>query len=224
MAIVRPKAIDDALAREPKRSGGWWQAAFLPREECAARAGEESCRTPLRQRRSRRSRPSARSSHERPRGSCARTDMEANWRHAHLVSKGRHLGSCNDLLQRRDGGGRPEQASCHPFRPLYPRRVRTARSNEDPRGPQSSGTRDGPHPVDRSPDRGLGGWHFRFGLLISRLTGPLASRSTRSGAFTRYPRQRSSPQGRNGGAGSSAADERGPKGDAQPSSGPSYYS
>ena len=33
MAIVRPEAIDAAPVHGPKRSGGWREAAFLPREE-----------------------------------------------------------------------------------------------------------------------------------------------------------------------------------------------
>ncbi len=47
--------------------------SFLASRGMALAPGEESCRTPLRQRRSRRSRPSARSGHERPCGTRSRT-------------------------------------------------------------------------------------------------------------------------------------------------------
>src|SRR5208337_2058324 len=76
MAIGKPKAIDDAPAgRGPHRACamGWPQGrseaedgvgkTFLPREEWAKPRGRKSIRPPLRLRRSRRSGPSARSSH-----------------------------------------------------------------------------------------------------------------------------------------------------------------
>src|SRR5450432_2953732 len=77
MAIGEPKAIDDAPAgRGPHRAHakGWPQGrsaaedgggeSFLFREEWASAQGKKVDPTPLRLRRSRRSRPSARSSQE----------------------------------------------------------------------------------------------------------------------------------------------------------------
>src|ERR1700727_2468089 len=64
MAICRPEAIDDAplAGRSTAEDGGG--ESFLPREECRLRRqGKKVSPTPLRLRRSRRSRPSARSSH-----------------------------------------------------------------------------------------------------------------------------------------------------------------
>jgi len=53
-------------------------------------------------------------------------------------------------------------------------------------------------------------------VLPLRPAGPRPPRSTRSGAFARLPRVRDrARQGRSGAAGSSAADEPGPKGDAR---------
>ncbi|PWR19953.1 hypothetical protein DKG75_16025 [Zavarzinia compransoris] len=64
MAIDRPEAIDAAPARRPKRSGGWQPGNFLvSRGMTAQPAGEERRSAPLPHRRSRRSRPSARSAH-----------------------------------------------------------------------------------------------------------------------------------------------------------------
>src|SRR6202790_3651747 len=73
MAIGRPEALDDAPARGPERSGGWRRGTFLPREEWANRGPHGACPVGwkaqgkkvspalLRLRRSRRSRPSAKS-------------------------------------------------------------------------------------------------------------------------------------------------------------------
>src|SRR5215510_8684257 len=59
MAICRPKAIDDAPVFGPERSGGWRRGEFLVlREEWAKAQGKKVDPPPLRQRRSRRSRPS----------------------------------------------------------------------------------------------------------------------------------------------------------------------
>jgi hypothetical protein len=62
MAIGKPKAIDDAplVGRSAAQDGGG--ESFLPREEWASAQGKKVDPTPLRLRRARRSRPSARSS------------------------------------------------------------------------------------------------------------------------------------------------------------------
>jgi hypothetical protein len=64
MAFGKPKAIDDAPVRGPERSGGCGGESYLPREEWASAQGEKVSPRPLRLRRSRHSRPSARSSRE----------------------------------------------------------------------------------------------------------------------------------------------------------------
>src|SRR5215510_3587607 len=62
MAICRPKAIAAAPVFGPERSGGWRRRDFLGRRGMRVSAGEESLGAALRHRRSRRSRPLARSS------------------------------------------------------------------------------------------------------------------------------------------------------------------
>lgn len=72
MAIGWPEAIGAAPARRPKRSGGWQPGDFVVSRGMPAQpAGEESRSAPLRHRRSRRSRPSARSAHRRGRLECS---------------------------------------------------------------------------------------------------------------------------------------------------------
>jgi len=66
MAICRPEAIDDAPARGPERSGGWRRWDFLASRGMGEAQGKKVSPTPLRLRRSRRSRPLARSAKERP--------------------------------------------------------------------------------------------------------------------------------------------------------------
>ncbi len=69
MAIVRPEAIGAAPARGPEHRGGRRTDGFLASRGMAARPGEESCPAGVAASRSRRSRPSARSSHlKRPHG------------------------------------------------------------------------------------------------------------------------------------------------------------
>ena len=68
MAIDWPEAIGAAPACRPERSGGWRPGDFLVSRGMPAKpGGEESRSAPLRHRRSRRSRPSARSAHQRGR-------------------------------------------------------------------------------------------------------------------------------------------------------------
>src|SRR6202011_3068779 len=62
MAIGRPEAIDDAPARGPERSGGWRRRDFLASRGMGEAQGKKVSLALLRLRRSRRSRPSARSS------------------------------------------------------------------------------------------------------------------------------------------------------------------
>jgi len=69
MAICRPEAIDDAPARGPERSGGWRRWDFLASRGMGEAQGKKVSPPPLRHRRSRRRRPLARSSHQRPGGS-----------------------------------------------------------------------------------------------------------------------------------------------------------
>src|SRR5262249_35647968 len=69
MAICRPKAIDDAPVFGPKRTGGWRRRDFLASRGMGEARGKKVLPRSLRHRRSRRSRPLARSSHQRPRGS-----------------------------------------------------------------------------------------------------------------------------------------------------------
>src|SRR5437867_1833924 len=62
MAIGKPKAIDDAPARGPEWSGGWRRRDFVASRGMGAAQGKKVDPTPLWLRRSRRSRPPARSS------------------------------------------------------------------------------------------------------------------------------------------------------------------
>ena len=71
MAIEGPGAIDDALACEPKHSGGWRSGGFLASRGMRVAQGKKVARPPLRHRRSRRSRPSVRSGHQEARGTRA---------------------------------------------------------------------------------------------------------------------------------------------------------
>src|SRR6202790_4388989 len=73
MAIGKPEAIDDARleGRSAAEDGGG--ESFLPREEWASAQGKKVSPAPLRLRRSRRSRPSARSSQEEAVWSAHRT-------------------------------------------------------------------------------------------------------------------------------------------------------
>src|SRR5260370_41405087 len=66
MAICRPEVIDDAPARGPERSGGWRRSDFLASRGMGEAQGKKGEPTPLRLRRSRRSRPPPRSAKERP--------------------------------------------------------------------------------------------------------------------------------------------------------------
>ena len=66
MAICRPEAIDAAPAGGPERSGGWRRDDFLASRGMGEAQGKKVEPPPLRLRRSRRSRPLARSAIERP--------------------------------------------------------------------------------------------------------------------------------------------------------------
>ena len=84
----RPAGGDRRRTRrcEPQRSGGWRQTAILLRDAKPLAAAENSWRPPLRHRRSRRSRPSARSGHPRQRGAHqTRTALER-----HVAALGIH--------------------------------------------------------------------------------------------------------------------------------------
>src|SRR3984893_2690275 len=73
MAIGRPEAIDDAPARGPERSGGWRRRDFLASRGMGEAQGKKVSSALLRLRRSRRSRPSARSSQREAVWSACRT-------------------------------------------------------------------------------------------------------------------------------------------------------
>jgi hypothetical protein len=66
MAICRPEAIDAAPVHGPKQSGGWRRGDFLASRGMGVAQGKKVEPPPLRLRRSRRSRPLARSANERP--------------------------------------------------------------------------------------------------------------------------------------------------------------
>src|SRR5262249_17976906 len=63
MAICRPKAIDDAPVFGPERGGGGRRRDFLASGGMGEAQGKKVSPPPLRHRRSRRSRPLAKSSH-----------------------------------------------------------------------------------------------------------------------------------------------------------------
>jgi hypothetical protein len=65
MAIVEPGAVDDAARRARSAAEDGGRATFLAREEWALAQGKKVERPPLRLRRPRQSRPSARSGHKR---------------------------------------------------------------------------------------------------------------------------------------------------------------
>ncbi len=73
MAICRPRTIGDAPARGPERSGGHRCGDFLVSRGMGEAQGKKVATTVLRLRRSRRSRSSARSSHQRGHVRCVRT-------------------------------------------------------------------------------------------------------------------------------------------------------
>ena len=106
MAIVRPEAIDDALAlasRSAAEDGGRGLSCLARNDGLPS--GEESFRPPLRHRRSRRSRPSARSGHPRQRG--ARLSRTA-WREGRGGlrtdrTRGGQARSQNDMHRRTNG-------------------------------------------------------------------------------------------------------------------------
>jgi hypothetical protein len=66
MAICRPEAIDAAPVHGPEQSGGWRRGDFLASRGMGEAQGKKVEPPPLRLRRSRRSRPLARSAKERP--------------------------------------------------------------------------------------------------------------------------------------------------------------
>ena len=100
-----PEAIDAAPARGPKRSGGWRRRDFLASRGMGEAQGKKVAPPPLRLRRSRRSRPTARSSHGEAVG---RTPNSILGR-----SRGQPEGSCKGsrLTGRRDGGHGTEKGS-----------------------------------------------------------------------------------------------------------------
>ena len=121
MAICRPEAIDDAPARGPEQSGGWRRGDFLASRGMGEAQGKKVEPTPLRLRRSRRSRPLARSANERPsvaRRTATSGEVVANLkgpaqehRHhgrrdgGHSVEKGRHRLSPTDRTTTRPATG-----------------------------------------------------------------------------------------------------------------------
>jgi hypothetical protein len=90
MAIGRPEAIDAAPARGRSTAEDGGGETFLPREEWALAQGKKVDPTPLRLRRSRRSRPLARSA-KREAARFARTEQhpqEKTWRMPVSLLKG----------------------------------------------------------------------------------------------------------------------------------------
>jgi len=79
MAICRPEAIDDAPARGPEQSGGWRRRDFLASRGMGEAQGKKVSPPPLRLRRSRRSRPLARSAKERPWVRAEQHPQEKTW-------------------------------------------------------------------------------------------------------------------------------------------------
>jgi len=226
MAILRPEAIDDAAFTPAAQ-----RRTAARRLSCLARnagsgvpgrlvawggpAGEESCRTPLRQRRSRRSRPSARSSQERTRGTQppdrpgdALTTGSAHKRATAQLGKqhSSHAGLSRPIPER------PRSLSGVLCTPLVGAVARTPR--------WCCTTLDEPDPlltVGSSPHllwaRSAAGPNCGAALAIL-VPIHVLPRSTRRGA-SRAPSVRDrTRQGRSGAAGSSEADEPGPKGDA----------
>ena len=122
MAICRPEAIDAAPVRGPEQSGGWRRDDFLAARGMGEAQGKKVEPPPLRLRRSRRSRPLARSAKERPwvaRRTASSGEVVANlkgpaqedWHTGrtdggHSVEKRRHHPSSTDRRQR------PSPASC----------------------------------------------------------------------------------------------------------------
>jgi DNA-binding transcriptional LysR family regulator len=105
MAIGKPEAIDDAplAGRSAAEDGGGER--FLSREEWASAQGKKASPSPLRLRRSRRSRPSVRSSQRE------------------VVAR-----APNSILGGRRGGGRVPLAICRARRAKENKRWRTART------------------------------------------------------------------------------------------------
>ncbi len=177
----------------------------MPREECGIRgsratcrlggpAGEESCRLPLRQRRSRRSRPSARSSHERLRWTRSRTghgDAMVTGSPAHE----RHPGSVASILSRPAA----DHADAGTTSPLGVGLFAARRDRLKERSERSCTTLDKTHPLPSAsnPPRRR---HARRHRPFARPRATLASRPRPalplSEAFAGAPsRQGSSPSG-----------------------------
>jgi hypothetical protein len=93
-----PEAIDAAPARGPKRSGGWRRGDFLASRGMGEAQGKKVAPPPLRLRRSRRSRPTARSSQGEAVGRAPNSILGR--------SRGQSEGACKGarLTGRRDGG------------------------------------------------------------------------------------------------------------------------
>ena len=98
----RPAGGDRRRTRpcEPQRSGGWRPTAILLRDAKPLAAAENSWRPPLRHRRSRRSRPSARSGHPRRRGA----------HHQTRTAQGRDVAACAQIEQ--EAGRRGRRMTC----------------------------------------------------------------------------------------------------------------
>jgi hypothetical protein len=93
-----PEAIDAAPARGPKRSGGWRRRDILASRGMGEAQGKKVALPPLRLRRSRRSRPTARSSHGEAVGRMPNSILAR--------SRGQTDGACKGarLTGRGDGG------------------------------------------------------------------------------------------------------------------------
>jgi hypothetical protein len=222
MAISRPEAIDDAAFTPAAK-----RRTAARRLSCLARnagsgvpgrlvawggpVGEESCRTPLRQRRSRRCRPSARSSQERTRGTQPPDRPGDDLGHTPPIRAHPPL-PCNKAPQRE---GRSRRIRSDPSsRCLRLGNEALARPDRASTSPAFLGQarpllaccslRPGPGERDTMLRSGS---RRRPSLRLLRPEWAFSS--------ARLVRQGSSPKGPNGEAGSSAADEPGPQGDAR---------
>jgi len=190
--------------------------ALLLRDECALAQGEKVARTPLWQNRSRRSRPSARSGHQEARGQRpSRTDLGTD-----VASLGPpQQRSTASVAQRPTSTRRPRKprrvaarlpsSCCSPCDlGIGARRCRAGRPRSNQRRLPAARRR-------RTTGRRGAGSTFLSSCQGAR---PALARPAPPGAGVRarFSRVRDrARQGRNGKAGSSAADEPGPKGDVQ---------
>ncbi len=228
MAILRPEAIDDAPARGPQRSGGRRGGGFLvsrgmrdPGSQATYRLGWSrrgrklpdavAAKAIEAQPSSGQIKPSrgtwAAPLRDRPRGlrGVARTASTA------LDSLGRatiHLNAWPAKAEKSGPQGSPRAALRRAHQSVGTRRCRAGRPRTNQRR------------LSAARRRRITGRRGAVDLIPAGLAtapgGPRPPRSTRSGAIARgFVVRDRARQGRNGAAGSSEADEPGPKGDVQ---------